>query len=419
MFDMAKRRYRTRLVDSRLQELFSELPAVMLTGPRATGKTTSAIRFADSVVRLDDPAQAVAFSDNPDSALSAYAEPLLIDEWQIVPDVLGAIKRAVDSDPRPGRFLLTGSARARLTTPTWPGTGRVVEIHMEGLTQRELSGSVDGPGFLDRLAASDLTRFPGQPNPPGLPQYLEAALKGGFPEAALAELPSTAFAWLDGYVEQLLTRDLDLLDESRDPEKLRRYLEAACLNTAGTPDQSTLYEAAGINHATAKAYERLLFNLYALDTLPAWWSNRLKRLTAVAKLLVVDPALAGAVLGLDLKAVIRDGDMTGRLLETFAIAQIRAETALTTRGFRLHHLRDKGGEHEIDLVAEGPGGEVIAIEVKATSAPSKRHARNLIWLRKQLGDKFIAGAILHTGPLPFQLDDRIFALPQYSIWKAE
>ena len=121
---MADHKYLPRLVDSVLGELVVGLPAVLLVGPRASGKTTTARRHARSVIRLDRPAEAAVVAVDPDVALAGLEEPVLIDEWQVVPDVLGAVKRAVDDDPRPGRFLLTGSVRAELAASGWPATGR-------------------------------------------------------------------------------------------------------------------------------------------------------------------------------------------------------------------------------------------------------------------------------------------------------
>ncbi|MGK2887265.1 MAG: AAA family ATPase [Rhodococcus sp. (in: high G+C Gram-positive bacteria)] len=136
-------RYRARLVDGRLSELMDAVPAVVINGPRAAGKTTTARQHAASEVRLDQPLQAEAFRADPDAALWGRAEPVLLDEWQEVPAVLGAVKRAIGDDPRPGRFILTGSVRAELEQEAWPGTGRLVRLQMYGFTQRELSA--DGP----------------------------------------------------------------------------------------------------------------------------------------------------------------------------------------------------------------------------------------------------------------------------------
>src|SRR5207247_2563216 len=124
---------------------------ILVVGPRATGKTTTAARHAATVVRLDQPAEAAAFQADPDAALRGLEEPVLLDEWQAVPGILAAVKRAVDQDPRPGRYLITGSVRAELEGETWPGTGRLLRVPMYGLTARELLGDPTKPAFVDRL----------------------------------------------------------------------------------------------------------------------------------------------------------------------------------------------------------------------------------------------------------------------------
>lgn len=226
--------YIPRLADTRLEELFAELPALLMVGPRAAGKTTTARRHARTVVRLDSEAEAAAFRADPDVALRALATPVLLDEWQAVPGVLGAVKRAVDDETGAGRFLLTGSVRADLDTQTWPGTGRLVRVQMYGLTVRELAGRAAGESFLDRLARADIDALPPATDPPDLLGYVELALRGGFPEAALQLADANRRAWLEGYVDQLLTRDIETLYGHRDPRLLRRYFEALALNNRRT-----------------------------------------------------------------------------------------------------------------------------------------------------------------------------------------
>jgi predicted AAA+ superfamily ATPase len=408
--------YVPRLAEARLEQLFAELPALLIAGPRATGKTTTARRHARTVVRLDVTTEAGAFEADPDAALRALPEPVLLDEWQAVPDVLGAVKRAVDEGSGAGRFLLTGSVRAQLGVKTWPGTGRVVDVQMYGLTVRELVGKLKGEPFLSRLAQADMDAFPASNDPPDLLGYIEFALRGGFPDAALGLSADSQRAWLEGYVNQLLTRDTELLDGVRDPRRLRLYFEALALSTAGLANSKTLYDAAHIDRKTALAYERLLTNLLVLDTLPAWTSNRLSRLTRTGKRYLVDTSLVAAALKLDERAVLRDGDLLGRMIDTFVLAQIRPEVALSSFRPRLYHLRSRDGAHEVDLIAELSAGDVVAIEIKSAAAPTRGDARHLEWLRDQLGERFLAGAVLHTGPRPFRLSERIFALPIATLW---
>lgn len=406
--------YRPRLVDGLIDTLLAELPAVFVTGPRATGKTTTAARRARTIVRLDREADAVAFRADPDAAMRGLPEPVLLDEWQLVPGVLGAVKRSVDADSRPGRFLVTGSVRGDLDGDVWPGTGRLTRVPLFGMTIREQAGMGLGSAFLDKVAgASDLA----QPSdPPDLRGYVELALRGGFPEPALRLSDNARRHWLDSYVEHLLSRDAEQVDGGRDPARLRRYLEAYALNTAGIVDERTLFVAAGINRRTAQAYERLLANLLVVETLPAWTSNRLKRLVLMPKRHVVDPALAGAVLGLDTNGVLRSGDLLGRLIDSFVVAQIRAELAVSAVRPRLYHVRQQQGRLEIDLLAELAGGRLIAIEVKADSAPSPDAARHLATLRDHHADKFVAGIVFHTGPRIYGLGDRLVAAPISTLW---
>ena len=287
---------------------------------------------------------------------------------------------------------------------------------MWGLTAREILGSPPKSPFLQTLSRADLTAFHTPVDAPDLLGYVELALAGGYPEPVLRLRGGARERWLESYLGELFTRDAVSLDGPRNPELLRRYFEALAVNTAGLAAEKTVYDAASISRSTAAAYEQLLRNMFVLDSLPAWSTNRLSRLVKAPKRYLTDTSLLTAALHLDELAVMRDGNLLGRLIETYVLAQIRPELELAGFTPRLYHLREKNGRHEIDLIAELSGGDVVAIEIKSSAAPQRSDARHLEWLREQLGGRFLAGAVLHTGPRPFQLAERIFALPICTLW---
>ena len=407
--------YLERSADVVLRHMMEDHPAVLVVGPRAAGKTTSCEQIARTVVRLGEPSVAEAMRASATAVLSGLDEPVLVDEWQEVPSTLQAIKLAVDARPERGRFIVTGSVRGDIDAPTWPGTGRLVRMAMYGLTEREVEHSIDRPSWLS--AVLDGGRVEHVASELGLRDYVRRALRSGFPEAALATPDRGRLRWLESYVDQLVTRDAASVAPGRDPQRLRSYLMALALNSAGVVDDVTLWTAAGIAKDTARAYDSLLQNLLITDRLPAWTSNRLKRLTLAPKRYLVDPGLFAGVLGLTENDVMTDGDLLGRVIETFVVAQIRSEIALMSPAPRLHHLRTAEGRQEIDLVIEVGPRRLVAIEVKATSSPNSGDARHLRWLERELGERVIATVVLHTGPYTVTFDDGTVAAPISSLWR--
>lgn len=405
--------YLPRLVDTLLEEYLAELPAVMLVGPRACGKTTTAARYAATVLRLDTQQGSAALRADPDAALRDRPEPVLLDEWQELPSVMGAVKRAVDSQRRPGRFLITGSARSNTDERLWPGTGRVVILPMYPLTVAEKLGRPVRP-FIDRVVARESLR--GDDDQPDLMDYLRLAAGGGFPEPALELSETGARRWLGTYADQVALRDARSHGSEPDPSRLRRYLDAVAVNSAGTPQDRTIYEAVGIDRRTALAYERLLRDLVVVDHLPAWSTNRLKRLSRTSKRYVIDSGLLAGILGLGIEDMLADGALLGATIDTFVVAQLRAESAAARTRYRLSHLRDQNGRREIDVIAEFGGGRLVGIEVKAAAGVGRSDARHLIWLRDSMGEAFVAGVVFHTGRDTFELDDRIVATPISALW---
>ena len=408
--------YIPRLADRALDMLLPELPAMMLVGPRGCGKTTTALRRARSSLRLDRPEQATAFRAAPDAILAAQAEPVLIDEWQNVPESLGAIKRAVDSGTGKGRFIVTGSVRSRLSAEGWPATGRIVPITMYGLSQGEIERSAAASAGIARLFASSDPETGTLDDAPELTDYVDMAVRGGFPDAIpLSDLARSA--WYEGYVEQLVHHDVSELDTVRNPMAMSALVRAVALNTAGIPSIAALAEAAHIDQRTVNAYLDLLESLRIIERLPAWGTNRLNRLIKSPKYHMTDAGMATYLAGDDRSGLLTSGTRLGRIIDTFVAAQLRPLLKLGTPATSAFHLRERNGQHETDLVLESASGQIVGIEIKAANTVNAGDAKHLAWLRDELGPAFVRGIVLHTGTMTFPLGPKLHAMPIAALWR--
>jgi uncharacterized protein len=297
---------------------------------------------------------------------------------------------------------------------TAAGTGRIVRLRLLGMTVREQLGHVSAEPLIDRLARGDEVAAAAERL--DLRDYIEMALRSGFPEALDIGRTPARQRWLEGYVSQIITRDPTGTVGARNPGLLLRYLEAYALHSAGVVEAKSIYEAAGIDKKTASSYESVLENVFVVESLPAWKTNRLKRLAQAPKRYILDAGLMAAILRVDATAVMHDDKMLGRVIDTFVASQLRGEIEVCATRPRLYHLRDTDGRREVDIVAELGGERVLGFEVKASSTVTAADARHLAWMRDQLGDRFIGGVVFHTGPHVFSLGERITALPISTIW---
>lgn len=395
------------------EELLPTFPALMVVGPRGCGKSTSMGRFADATLDLSEPGDRLAATEDPDGALAITNGTLLVDEWQEAPEILGAIKRAVDSDlsRRPGRFIVTGSVRAAQQAATWPGTGRLIRVRMHGLTRAEME-RIERYNPIDALFTLGQVQF-GQ-SEWSRNDYLEAIVGGRFPVAV--ELSGrNRRRWYRAYIEQLIDRDSQQVT-ARLPRagKLRSVLESCAARTGLELNKQAAARDAGVDFKTADGYLGMLEDLSIISRVPAWHTKRLQRLTCSPKAFLADPGMAAHLLNVDPASLGRDSALVGQMFETFAATELLAHVETAQEETQMFHLRDRDGK-EVDIVLESHG-RIVGIEVKSSSIVSRDDAKRLLWLRDRLGNDFAGGVILSSASVPFQIDDRVWALPLSALW---
>ncbi len=229
-------------------------------------KTTTALRRAGTALRLDLPAVAAAVDNDPDNVLADGDPPALIDEWQVVPSVLGAVKRSVDTTAGNGRFLLTGSSQADLQAQGWPATGRIVRVPVWPMNVRERLGFVDRRSIVDRCFDADLDGLRMPAERLDVRDYVNLALDAGFPDLVGRDSERARRTWMAAYIEQVVRRDAPFVGHERDPQRLRSDLTALAADTAEVVAHKTLYDAAGISRMTALAYDNLLELLFVTSS---------------------------------------------------------------------------------------------------------------------------------------------------------
>ena len=404
-----------RHAEALVAEALADTRVVVVNGARQVGKSTLARlvlqgRPGAAARFLDDAAEREAARDDP-AGFVRHSGLLLIDEVQRVPDLLLAVKYEVDQDPRPGRYLLTGSARL-LGLREIPDalTGRTETIELWPLSQGEIDGRPDG--FVDAAFRHGSALDPG-PSELRKADYVERAVRGGYPEAVRRPPGRRRARYFDSYVADLIARDVRLVSDVERPADLRALLGVIAARMGGLAVVEAIARDVGLPRQTARRYLDVLELVFVVRTIPAWSSNLTQRAVATPKLLVNDSGLAARLIGFP-----GPGRSVGPLLENFVLGELARQLTWSDEPVRLFHFRDRDGV-EVDAVLERASGEVVGIEVKASDTPRSDDFRGLRHLARRLGDRFRAGFVLHTGPQSLAFGDRLRALPVDALWRSE
>ena len=401
-----------RLVEQRVADAMLDTRVVMIVGPRQSGKTTLAKKMANAEMEyftLDNATTLDAAQQDPVGFVRGM-DRAIIDEVQRAPELLLAIKESVDTDQRPGRFLLTGSANL-MTLPRVADSlaGRMEVVRLLPLAQSEIRTS--GSSFLldafrnearagDSIVADDL---------------MAAVLAGGYPEALGRKTWSRKQDWYVDYIQAIVQRDVRDVAQIEQIAQMPRLLRILAEHSGQLVNYSGIGAAIGMNHITTQKYVGIFESLFLARTLQPWLSNKLKRLTKTPKIHFLDSGLLAALRDLSLDRLRAERGQFGPLLETFVFAEILKLASGGEKRFEFSHFRDKQ-QNEVDIVIEDRRGRVVGIEVKAAASVSNSDFSGLRILADACGERFVSGIVLYDHQKVIPFGERLSAVPISALW---
>lgn len=410
-----------RHLASEITEALADTPVVLLNGARQTGKSTLVRTLAKSAfpqdtasyVTLDDATAYAAAQATPDDFISNLDGPVVLDEVQRVPELFRAIKLSVDADRRPGRFLLTSSADVMLLPIASESlAGRMEILTLWPFSQGEVETQPEH--FIDVLFEPNLP----DTNVGDGDEVWERVVRGGYPEAVERRATRRLGRWFESYITTILQRDVRDLANIEGLSEMPRLLALLAARTATLLNASEVSRSSKLPTSTLKRYMTLLQATFLVRLIPAWSTNRSKRLVKSPKLMITDTGLAAHLVGFTANGAVPPAlaDMPGALLETFVLAELLKQMEWCQRRVRLYHFCTQRG-HEVDAVLEDAVGQVVGIEVKAARSVSNRDLRGLRALRDEKPAAFHRGVVLYLGTEQVAFDDQMTAVPLSALWR--
>ncbi len=406
-----------RLAAPLVRRALSDTPVVVVQGPRQAGKSTLVRSFVGhghltDLVTLDDLDVRAAAQADPQGFIAGLGKGAVIDEAQRVPDIVLAIKAAVDRDRQPGRFLLTGSAnpfhRQEETL-----AGRREDVDMWPFVQAELERR--SSSLVDDLFDEDPRERLGRATAIGREDVLHRALRGGFPEAVARRQLDRRHAWFRNYVTEVIRSEIAGLASIEGLLDLPKLLRLIAHRNAGLLNVARLARDADLSPQTARRYLALLIETFLVMLIPSWTRSGRKRLVKSPKAVITDSGLMAYLADLSVERLERMPELTGPLLEGFVLTELRRLAGWSVARPTLLHFRTEQGR-EVDAVLEDRRGRVVGVEVKAGITVTAQDFQSLRTLAEVAGADFHLGIVLHPGRSNVAFGDRLWSVPMSLLW---
>ena len=387
-------------------ESLKDTPAVLVNGPRQSGKTTLVRQLADRMdyYTLDDSSTLYAAQQDPVGFVRTL-DRAVIDEIQRAPQLMLALKMSIDQDRRPGRFLLTGSANILALPQIADSLAGRMETHtLLALSQAELQ--VRTSDFLQRALAQDWPASLPSPSQP----LIEQVLAGGYPEMRERATLARRQSWARSYMTHMMERDVQDIANIDKLAQIPRLLSLLATQCAQLLNYSQLGGQLGLNAKTADKYIGILERLFLVQRLPAWSRHESSRLIKTPKLHFLDAGLQATLTRLTPELLFTQRERWGATLETWVYGELRKALAVSDEPWYLSHYRDKD-QVEVDFVLESPLRQLIGIEVKAAATVQAQDFKGLRKLQAQTGQSFITGIVLYDGTHALPFGNGLWAVP--------
>lgn len=405
-----------RYCEYKIKEALTDTPVVVISGPRQSGKTTLAkqIQAKDYVyITLDDITQYDAAKRDPIGFIRGLSEKhIIIDEVQRVPDLFLVIKQSVDENRIPGKFLLTGSSHA-FTLPSIADSlaGRVEIIHLLPLTTCEIKGI--SSTFLGKVFGGEIPRTKEIRIRKSL---INKILSGGFPEPLSRITQERRVMWYQQYIRSIIQKDLKDIGKIEHIDVMPKLVRLLAEQVTQLTNYTEIAKKLNITHQTVSHYISLLEQLYIFERLPAWHKNESKRLVKTPKMHIVDSGLLCALKRLSEEKIADNFSLYGPLLENYVVNEIKRLATWHQETLEFYYYRDKE-QVEVDLILEDYDGNLVGIEVKASSTVTGKDFQGLKKLKSLAGKKFVMGLILYDGDHSTQHDEHLYSIPIGCLWE--
>jgi predicted AAA+ superfamily ATPase len=411
--DAAHRGLFPRFAVEQVTTALKDTPVVMVTGPRQCGKTTlvrDLIAGKREFITLDDDTVLAAARTDP-TGLVRSLDKATIDEVQRVPDLLRAIKKSVDDDRHPGRFLLTGSANT-LTLPRVSESlaGRMEIVSLLPLSRTEIQGTK--PDFLQAAFGGKLRKplesLIGE-------DLVHAVVTGGYPEMLRRQDPKRRQIWARDYIRAIVQRDVREVADVEKLDQMPRLIQVLAHHSGQLTNFTQIGSQVGFDDKTTRKYVGILEQLFLVRRIEPWFRNQLKRLVKTPKLHFLDSGLLATLVGATAERIAKDRSIFGPLLETFVFSEVLKQASWLDEDCALYHYRDKD-QDEVDLVIEAGSGAMVGVEVKASATVNAGDFKGLRKLADASGDNFKLGMVLYDSEKIVPFGDRLLAAPISCLW---